>query len=153
MLFVRACSTVLLTAALVATPAFAGRSHRTPTSGHSKKKTVSHKVQGQRTIDPDRAREIQTALIKQNYLSGEPSGQWDDQTQAAMQKFVQFASDADHHADRSAGSRKEFLRQHEGVLAEYFLAKWPVRAAFAETANGFVQRHDIGVKITPPVFV
>ena len=87
MLFVRACSTVLLTAALVATPAFAGRSHRTPTSGHSKKKTVSHKVQGQRTIDPDRAREIQTALIKQNYLNGEPSGQWDDQTQAAMQKF------------------------------------------------------------------
>jgi hypothetical protein len=87
MLFVRACQTVLLTAALVATPAFAGRSHRTPTSGHSKKKTVSHKVQGQRTIDPDRAREIQTALIKQNYLNGEPSGQWDDQTQAAMQKF------------------------------------------------------------------
>jgi peptidoglycan hydrolase-like protein with peptidoglycan-binding domain len=88
MLFVRACQTALLTAALVAAPALAARSHRTPTSGHSKKKTVSqHKVQGQRAIDPDRAREIQTALIKQNYLSGEPSGQWDDQTQAAMLKF------------------------------------------------------------------
>jgi hypothetical protein len=86
MLFVRACQTILLTAALVATPAFAGRSHRTPTSGHSKKKT-SHKVQGQRGIDPDRAREIQTALIKQNYLNGEPSGQWDAESQAAMQKF------------------------------------------------------------------
>jgi peptidoglycan hydrolase-like protein with peptidoglycan-binding domain len=86
MLFVRACQTLLLTAALVATPAFAGRSHRTPTSGHTKKKTT-HKVQGQRGIDSDRAREIQTALIKQNYLSGEPSGQWDAQTQAAMQKF------------------------------------------------------------------
>lgn len=88
MLFVRACQTVLLTAALVATPAIAARSHRTPTSGHSRKKAV-HKVvvRGQRTIDPDRAREIQTALIHQNYLSGEPSGQWDDQTQAAMQKY------------------------------------------------------------------
>jgi hypothetical protein len=87
MLFVRACQTILLTAALVATPAFAGRSHRTPTSGHSKTKPVSHKVQGQRGIDPDRAREIQSALIKQNYLSGEPSGQWDAESQAAMQKF------------------------------------------------------------------
>ncbi|QNI34031.1 peptidoglycan-binding protein [Alloacidobacterium dinghuense] len=87
MLFVRACQTILLTAALVAAPAFAERSHRTPTSGHSKKKPVSHKVQGQRGIDPDRAREIQSALIKQNYLSGEPSGQWDSETQTAMQKF------------------------------------------------------------------
>jgi len=86
MLFVRACQTILLTAALVATPAFAGRSHRTPTSGHSKKKST-HKVQGQRGIDSDRAREIQTALIKQNYLNGEPSGQWDSETQTAMQKF------------------------------------------------------------------
>jgi hypothetical protein len=84
MLFVRACQTILLTAALVVTPAYAGRSHRTATSGHSKK---SHKVQGQRAIDPDRAREIQSALIKQNYLSGEPSGQWDNETQTAMQKF------------------------------------------------------------------
>ncbi len=87
MLFVRACQTALLTVALIATPAFAGRSHRTPTSGHSKKNHVSHKVQGQRGIDSDRAREIQTALIKQNYMSGEPSGQWDTDTQTAMQKF------------------------------------------------------------------
>ena len=87
MLFVRACQTILLTAALVATPAFAGRSHRTPTSGHSKKKSAAHKVQGQRGIDSDRAREIQTALIKQKYLSGEPTGQWDTETQSAMQKF------------------------------------------------------------------
>ncbi len=87
MLFVRACQTILLTAALVATPAFAGRSHRTPTSGHTKKKPTSHKVQGQRGIDSDRAKEIQSALIKQNYLSGEPSGQWDAETQTAMQKF------------------------------------------------------------------
>src|SRR5215475_314843 len=86
MLFVRACQTALLTFALVATPLYAGRSHRTPTSGHSKKKST-HKVQGQRGIDSDRAREIQTALIKQNYLSGEPSGQWDSESQAAMQKF------------------------------------------------------------------
>jgi hypothetical protein len=87
MLFVRACQTILLTAALVATPAFAGRSHRSATSGHSKKKSTTHKVQGQRGIDPDRAREIQSALIREKYLGGEPSGQWDAESESAMQKF------------------------------------------------------------------
>ena len=87
MLFVRACQTVLITAALVATPAFAARSHRAATSGHSKKKVKVHAIIGQRGIDSDRAREIQTALIRQKYLTGEPTGQWDDQTEAAMQKF------------------------------------------------------------------
>ncbi|HEX3437989.1 MAG TPA: peptidoglycan-binding domain-containing protein [Pseudacidobacterium sp.] len=87
MLSVRACQTILLTAVLVTTPAFAGRSHRAATSGHSKKKSTTHKVQGQRGIDDDRARQIQTALIKEKYLSGEPSGEWDNETQAAMEKY------------------------------------------------------------------
>lgn len=92
MLSVRACPTFLLLAALAVTPAVASRTHRAPTSGNhkasSKKvKHVSHVVQGQRGIDPDRAREIQTALIRENYMSGSPSGQWDEQTEAAMLKY------------------------------------------------------------------
>jgi len=35
----------------------------------------------------ERATEIQTALIKQGYLSGEPSGVWDAQSSAAMAKL------------------------------------------------------------------
>ncbi len=35
----------------------------------------------------ERATEIQTALIKQGYLTGEPSGAWDAQTVSAMQKL------------------------------------------------------------------
>jgi hypothetical protein len=77
--------------ALAVTPAVASRTHRAPTSGHhktsSKKVKHVHVVQGQRTIDPDRAREIQTALIRENYLTGTPSGEWDSQTQAAMLKY------------------------------------------------------------------
>ena len=38
-------------------------------------------------IDSARAREIQEALIREHYLTGEPSGSWDSTTQAAMQKF------------------------------------------------------------------
>jgi hypothetical protein len=92
MLSVRACQTAFLLTALAVTPAVASRSHRAPTSGHhktsSKKvKHVSHVVQGQRTIDPDRARDIQAALIRENYMSGEPTGQWDATTQSAMLKY------------------------------------------------------------------
>jgi peptidoglycan hydrolase-like protein with peptidoglycan-binding domain len=57
---------------------------------HRARHAVSRKVKqvrGQREIDPARATEIQTALIHQNYLSGAPSGQWDAQTEAAMQKY------------------------------------------------------------------
>ena len=35
----------------------------------------------------DRATEIQSALIKQGYLSGTPSGRWDSDSVAAMQKL------------------------------------------------------------------
>jgi peptidoglycan hydrolase-like protein with peptidoglycan-binding domain len=38
-------------------------------------------------IDDTRATQIQTSLIRSGYLSGEASGHWDSQTQAAMQKF------------------------------------------------------------------
>lgn len=44
-------------------------------------------MNGQRSIDDSRATEIQTALIRSGYLSGEASGHWDAQTEAAMQKF------------------------------------------------------------------
>ena len=59
------------------------------TSAHSKnaryKKTP--KKRGQQAIDPARSREIQTALIREHYLQGEPSGTWDAASQAAMQRY------------------------------------------------------------------
>ncbi len=94
MLSFRAGQIVLLLSSLAITPAFGSRTHRAPTSGHSrltsskkgKKKEVS-RIHGQRTIDSNRAVEIQTALIHTNYLKGAPSGQWDTQTQVAMQQY------------------------------------------------------------------
>ena len=78
-------------AALSATPVFANRTHRAPTAGHPKSShksnKASHAPPGQRSIDPDRAREIQSALIREHYLDGTPSGQWDAETEAAMQKY------------------------------------------------------------------
>jgi hypothetical protein len=88
----RACQAFLLLSALAITPAFGSRTHRAPTSGHSrvassKKGKKVARVRGQRAIDSSRAVEIQNALIHQNYLKGTPTGQWDSQTQVAMQKY------------------------------------------------------------------
>jgi peptidoglycan hydrolase-like protein with peptidoglycan-binding domain len=44
-------------------------------------------MHGQQAIEPGRVTEIQQALIRQHYLSGEANGKWDETTQAAMQKF------------------------------------------------------------------
>jgi hypothetical protein len=94
MMSLRAGQVLLLLSSLAITPAFASRTHRAPTSGHSRtasskkanRKQVSH-VRGQRTIDSERASQIQNALIQQKYLTGAPSGQWDSQTQVAMRQY------------------------------------------------------------------
>lgn len=60
------------------------------TSSHTTKGSHGKKVakkRGQQAIDPTRAREIQTALIREHYMQGEPSGTWDAATQAAMQRY------------------------------------------------------------------
>jgi hypothetical protein len=57
--------------------------------GHkaSKHKTSSRRSRGQQSIDSERATQIQQALIREHYLSGNPSGSWDASSIAAMQKF------------------------------------------------------------------
>ncbi len=52
---------------------------------HSAKKT--RKPRGQQAIDGERCREIQEALVREHYLSGKPSGKWDDSTQQAMRRY------------------------------------------------------------------
>jgi hypothetical protein len=42
---------------------------------------------GQQAMDTQRATEIQQALIAAHYLNGAPTGQWDSNSQVAMQKY------------------------------------------------------------------
>ena len=42
---------------------------------------------GQQKMDSDRARQVQAALIREHYLTGEPSGVWDQKSQNAMVHF------------------------------------------------------------------
>jgi peptidoglycan hydrolase-like protein with peptidoglycan-binding domain len=99
LLSVRASLALVFSAALVvapqaaraAAPASASVAHRPAASGH--KKTLnkvsrkSHKLHGQQAIEPARVTEIQQALIREHYLSGDATGKWDATTEAAMQKF------------------------------------------------------------------
>lgn len=56
---------------------------------HGKKTAKGKKVRGQQSIDSDRAREIQAALIREHYMEGEPSGSFDEGTKRALQKYQQ----------------------------------------------------------------
>ncbi len=47
----------------------------------------SRKPRGQQAIQSERVRQIQEAMIKANYLDGEPTGVWDAKTKAAMQRY------------------------------------------------------------------
>lgn len=85
---------VALLAAAPASAATRGSGHsstRASGSRHHKAKKVARrgawKHHGQQGIKEDRTREIQTALIREHYLDGEATGDWDARTQAAMQKF------------------------------------------------------------------
>lgn len=54
---------------------------------HSSKKTATARSHGQRTIGEDRTREIQSALIREHYLSGDASGVWDAESKDAMTRY------------------------------------------------------------------
>ena len=63
-----------------------GKSHASAKHHKAAKKT-SWKHKGQQGIQPERAREIQTALIREKYLAGEPTGVWDSRTQEAITRY------------------------------------------------------------------
>jgi peptidoglycan hydrolase-like protein with peptidoglycan-binding domain len=82
---------VILLASASATVAVAAKPVHHRTARHS----VSHGItrtsysRSARSsgIDSERASQIQSALIKQGYLNGEPTGTWDSRTVSAMQKL------------------------------------------------------------------
>ena len=106
MLSSRAGLAFLIAAMVAASPALATPTHKKSSTPHARtartsphsaktgakprkgtKKSRRTKLRGQQGIDAARATEIQQALIRQHYMTGEPTGQWDSATVSAMQKF------------------------------------------------------------------
>jgi peptidoglycan hydrolase-like protein with peptidoglycan-binding domain len=91
----RAGLAVLISAALLAPPAFAVHARHSSANGRSSSAThklshgrhASRRVRGQQVIDSDRVTQIQQALAHEHYLTADPNGDWDSTTVAAMQKY------------------------------------------------------------------
>jgi hypothetical protein len=61
--------------------------HASSHKGKKTRRTASRHPRGQQKIDSQRALEIQEALIREHYLTGKPTGVWNDETQQAMQRY------------------------------------------------------------------
>ena len=78
----------LATAASAATSTQTKTKHHRSSSHYSKQFTKStSRAHGQRTIDEERTQEIQSALIREHYLTGEPTGTWDQASKEAMLRY------------------------------------------------------------------
>jgi peptidoglycan hydrolase-like protein with peptidoglycan-binding domain len=77
-------------ASSIATSKSSGKKQISSSSPRYKKfgrRKASWKSRGQQAIDKARVKQIQSALIRENYLGGEPSGVWDARSKQAMQKY------------------------------------------------------------------
>jgi peptidoglycan hydrolase-like protein with peptidoglycan-binding domain len=107
-------------------------------SSHRGKK--SRKPRGQQAIDNQRAQEIQEALVREHYLSGEPSGTWDTTTQAAMRKYqadqgwqTKVIPDSRALIRLGLGPSREHLLNPESAMVS---GSGPVQAARVSTGRG-----------------
>jgi hypothetical protein len=64
-----------------------GADHPISRKGKKSRKKVASWRRGQQKIDPQRARQIQDALIREHYLQGAPSGVWDGSSQSALERY------------------------------------------------------------------
>jgi hypothetical protein len=63
------------------------KSSTTSSSKSKNKKSAKSTAHGQHAIDPQRTIAIQQALVQEHYLSGEPTGKWDQATKDALVRF------------------------------------------------------------------
>ena len=106
-------------------------------SSHRGKK--SRKPRGQQAIDTQRTHEIQEALVREHYLTGEPSGTWDASTQAAMRKYqadqgwqTKVIPDSRALIRLGLGPSREHLLNPESAM----VSGGPVQAARAGAPSG-----------------
>ena len=95
----RQLALVVLAATVLVSPA-AATTQKKASSTSSKKSSSSgvkkiksskhhgkHGPRGQQAMDANRVKQIQTALIREHYLTGEPIGAWDARSKDAMAKY------------------------------------------------------------------
>lgn len=114
--------------------------HARKSSAHGThgKSSVAKKsrVRGQAAPSSERTREIQTALIREHYLNGEPSGAWDDQTRNALTKYQ-----ADH------GWQSKVVPDSRALIK---LGLGPSREGLLNPDTAAVSPHEVGADKPQP---
>src|SRR5581483_1467384 len=72
---------------LTATSSRSSGTMHNASSKKSLRRKKSSKPRGQQKIDSERAQAIQEALIREHYLSGEATGTWNPESEAAMRRY------------------------------------------------------------------
>jgi len=60
---------------------------KTPAASSKKRRKKSAQLRGQQKIDAQRAQEIQEALIREHYLTGQATGTWNEASEEAMRRY------------------------------------------------------------------
>jgi len=137
-----------------ATNSSSGRSTGTARKTSSKtraKRTSTKRLRGQQKIDSDRAQSIQEALIREHYLSGEPTGTWNQASEDAMRKYQ-----ADHGwQSKQVPDSRALIKLGLGPSKEHLLNPESAMttvpdAPRAESLNPVSHSADPGARTTQP---
>jgi hypothetical protein len=99
---------------------------------------------GQQAIAPERVTEIQQALIREHYMTGEPNGQWDSTTISAIQKYQadqgwQTKLMPDSRAIKKLGLGPDYSGAINAKSNSSFLDPPPVSTIPTNQAAGFTE--------------
>ncbi len=111
-------------------------SHGKTTSHGKKTATAKARPRGQAAPDSERTRDIQTALIREHYLSGEPSGAWDNNTRDALTRFQ-----ADH------GWQTKLVPDSRALIK---LGLGPSREGLLNPDTAAISPHELGAEKPQP---
>lgn len=113
-----------------------------PHKGKKTRRSASRHPRGQQKIDSQRAMEIQEALIREHYLTGKPTGVWNDATQQAMQRYQadnnwqsKTTPDARALIKLGLGPDHQHLLNPESAMTSQPVSSQPQSATPVSTAN------------------
>jgi hypothetical protein len=116
------------------------------TSSHKGKKLKKASHRGQQKIDSGRARQIQEALVRQHYLSGEPTGKWDADTEDALRRYQ-----VDHGwQDKTVPDSRALIKLGLGPNHDHLLNPESAMTAAPESPRPVAVPQRAPVAPTPP---
>jgi hypothetical protein len=119
--------------------------HSTSRKGKKSRKSASSK-RGQQKIDPERAREIQDALIREHYLEGTASGTWDAKSQSAMLRY----QEDNGWQSKSVPDSRALIKMGLGPDHEHLLNPESAMTSQPETPRASPMMVQRPAMVTPP---